>query len=116
MIGRKEEVEALREAAMADRSRFVVVYGRRRVGKTFLIREAFDYRFTFSHTGMETTCQCAVSSLSPSANCNLSPRLGELFHDEVPTLLSASRLATSQLLDIHSTCTADLSPRTETLS
>jgi AAA+ ATPase superfamily predicted ATPase len=55
MIGRKEEVEALREAAMADRSRFVVVYGRRRVGKTFLIREAFDYRFTFSHTGMETS-------------------------------------------------------------
>ena len=54
MIGRKEEVEVLREAAMADRSRFVVVYGRRRVGKTFLIREAFDYRFTFSHTGMET--------------------------------------------------------------
>ena len=55
MIGRKEEVEALREAAMADHSRLAVVYGRRRVGKTFLIREAFDYRFTFSHTGMETS-------------------------------------------------------------
>ncbi len=54
MIGRIQEVEALREAATADRSRFVVIYGRRRVGKTFLIREAFDYRFTFSHTGMET--------------------------------------------------------------
>ena len=54
MIGRTYEVEALREAAAADRSRFVVVYGRRRVGKTFLIREAFDYRFTFSHTGIET--------------------------------------------------------------
>ncbi len=54
MIGRIQEVAALREAATADRSRFVVIYGRRRVGKTFLIREAFDYRFTFSHTGMET--------------------------------------------------------------
>ena len=54
MIGRTYEVEALREAAAADRSRFVVVYGRRRVGKTFFIREAFDYRFTFSHTGIET--------------------------------------------------------------
>lgn len=53
MIGRTREVEALREAAAADRSRFIVVYGRRRVGKTFMIREAFDYRFTFSHTGME---------------------------------------------------------------
>ena len=55
MIGRKEEIESLREAATADRSRFIVVYGRRRVGKTFLIREAFDYRFTFSHTGMEAS-------------------------------------------------------------
>ena len=54
MVGRIHEVEALREALIADRSRFVVVYGRRRVGKTFLIREAFDYRFTFSHTGMES--------------------------------------------------------------
>ena len=54
MIGRTREVEALREAVSADRSRFVVVYGRRRVGKTFLIREAFDYNFTFSHTGMES--------------------------------------------------------------
>ena len=54
MVGRIQEVEALRDAVMADRSRFVVVYGRRRVGKTFLIREALDYRFTFSHTGMES--------------------------------------------------------------
>ena len=54
MIGRTSEVNALREAVSADRSRFVVVYGRRRVGKTFLIREAFDYRFTFSHTSMES--------------------------------------------------------------
>ena len=54
MIGRTYEIEALREAVSADRSRFVVVYGRRRVGKTFLIREAFDYRFSFSHTGMES--------------------------------------------------------------
>ena len=40
MIGRKKEVEILRECATADRSRLVVVYGRRRVGKTFMIREA----------------------------------------------------------------------------
>lgn len=53
MVGRTYEIETLREIASEDRSRFVVVYGRRRVGKTFLIREAFDYRFAFSHTGME---------------------------------------------------------------
>ena len=53
MIGRTEELKTLRDCIAADRSRLVVVYGRRRVGKTFLVREAFDYRFTFTHTGLE---------------------------------------------------------------
>lgn len=53
MIGRNSELNVLRECVDSDRSRLVVVYGRRRVGKTFLIREAFDYRFTFTHTGIE---------------------------------------------------------------
>lgn len=53
MIGRKKELEVIRDCVEADRSRLVVVYGRRRVGKTFLVREAFDYRFTFTHTGLE---------------------------------------------------------------
>ncbi len=53
MIGRKKELGIIRECLDADRSRLIVVYGRRRVGKTFLIREAFDYRFTFTHTGLE---------------------------------------------------------------
>lgn len=53
MIGRTEEIELLKEQAESDGSRFVVVYGRRRVGKTFLVREAFGYRFTFTHTGVE---------------------------------------------------------------
>lgn len=31
---------------------FIAVYGRRRVGKTFLIREAYGYKFSFDHTGI----------------------------------------------------------------
>ena len=53
MVGRDEEIEELRTIAEGDRSCLVVVYGRRRIGKTFLIREAFNYSFAFSHTGME---------------------------------------------------------------
>ena len=30
----------------------IAVYGRRRVGKTFLVRETFDYTFTFQHSGL----------------------------------------------------------------
>ena len=53
MIGRTRELEILKDCAESNRSQLVVIYGRRRVGKTFLIREAFDYQFTFTHTGME---------------------------------------------------------------
>ena len=53
MIGRKRELELIKNCVESDRSRLIVIYGRRRVGKTFLVREAFDYRFTFTHTGLE---------------------------------------------------------------
>ena len=52
MIGREEEQRRLRQAYESDYSEFVVVYGRRRVGKTFLIRETFNYNFTFQHVGL----------------------------------------------------------------
>jgi hypothetical protein len=51
MIGRRTEQRLLRELADGGRPEFVVVYGRRRVGKTHLVRETFEGRFTFSYTG-----------------------------------------------------------------
>lgn len=52
IIGRKKELAQLRDAYESEYSEFVAVYGRRRVGKTFLVREAFDYKFTFQHAGL----------------------------------------------------------------
>lgn len=52
IVGRKRELAQLKSLLESDKSEFVAVYGRRRVGKTFLIREAFDYKFTFQHTGI----------------------------------------------------------------
>lgn len=52
IIGRIPEQKELLNAANSDYSKFVAVYGRRRVGKTFLIRETFNYSFTFQHTGL----------------------------------------------------------------
>ena len=46
LIGRKEELRELNDAFKSEYSEFVAVYGRRRVGKTFLVREAFNYEFT----------------------------------------------------------------------
>lgn len=52
MIGRKDEQRRLLAAHASEYSEFVAVYGRRRVGKTFLVRETFGYSFTFQHTGV----------------------------------------------------------------
>ena len=52
LIGRKNEQERLRSATREENSMFIAVYGRRRVGKTYLVRETFNNRFTFYHTGL----------------------------------------------------------------
>ena len=52
MIGRLQEKARLLEAATSKYSEFVAVYGRRCVGKTFLVRETFNYTFTFQHSGL----------------------------------------------------------------
>ena len=52
IIGRKEELALLDSIVKDDKSHFLAVYGRRRIGKTFLIREAFNYSFTFQHAGL----------------------------------------------------------------
>ncbi len=52
MIGRTKEIEYLNRLYESDESEFVAVYGRRRVGKTYLVRETFADRFAFHHTGL----------------------------------------------------------------
>ena len=41
----------------SDRPEFVAIYGRRRVGKTFLIKQALKGRITFQHTGVSPVDQ-----------------------------------------------------------
>ena len=41
MIGRIREQDYIRQCLESGRAEFLVLYGRRRVGKTFLIREGF---------------------------------------------------------------------------
>jgi len=59
LIGREEEQYRIRKAYEDEYSQFVVVYGRRRVGKTFLVRETFDDSFCFQHSGLlgEKSCR-----------------------------------------------------------
>ena len=53
MVGRKREQKQLMAAFSSAESEFVAVYGRRRVGKTFLVRETFGGSFVFQHTGVK---------------------------------------------------------------
>ena len=52
LIGREREVSFLEEIVSREESQLVAVYGRRRIGKTYLIRETLKDRFTFQHTGI----------------------------------------------------------------
>lgn len=54
MIGRKDEIRRLNEAFESDESEFVTIYGRRRIGKTYLVNETFRDRIAFRHAGVKS--------------------------------------------------------------
>lgn len=51
VIGREREMVELQRSLESDRSEFVIVYGRRRVGKTYLVDNFFNYQYDFSYVG-----------------------------------------------------------------
>lgn len=53
IIGREKEQELLNQYIDSNESEFIAIYGRRRVGKTFLIRKMFGERLAFYMTGMD---------------------------------------------------------------
>ena len=52
IIGRKQEIAELNRRLKSGRAEFIAVYGRRRVGKTFLINEVLRDNMVFHHTGL----------------------------------------------------------------
>jgi len=65
LIGRSKEAKILKDVVNAKKSAFIAVYGRRRVGKTFLIREVFSNDFSFYLTGI--------------ANVNMQQQLAQFY-------------------------------------
>ena len=53
MIGRRNERKELEACEKSKKSELVCVYGRRRVGKTFLVEQTFEGSFAFRATGVE---------------------------------------------------------------
>lgn len=52
IIGRKNELEILDRVFNSKKSEFVILFGRRRVGKTYLINQCFGEHFTFQMTAL----------------------------------------------------------------
>lgn len=52
VIGRQEEIRQLQSFYESGKSEFIALYGRRRIGKTFLIDEFFQYKYSFSVSGV----------------------------------------------------------------
>ena len=53
IVGREKEIMELKKYLSSEQSEFIAVYGRRRVGKTFLIKELLECQFCFRMTGKE---------------------------------------------------------------
>lgn len=53
IIGRRQEILELEQCERSSKSELVCVYGRRRVGKTFLVEQTFAGSFAFRATGVE---------------------------------------------------------------
>ena len=52
IIGREYEQSLIRNYLASDKAELIAVYGRRRVGKTYLVKSIFENQFDFSFTGM----------------------------------------------------------------
>lgn len=52
-VGRTAELKQFKDYFDSKQSEFIAVYGRRRVGKTFLVRTAAEDRFAFYMTGLD---------------------------------------------------------------
>lgn len=77
IVGRKKEITQLQSVIDSNRAELVAVYGRRRVGKTYLVKEFFNGKFDFYATGIfggsrqdELTAFCDMlhrNSIEPSS-------------------------------------------------
>lgn len=82
LIGRKDEQRILLDALESNEAEMVAVYGRRRVGKTFLIKQTYGEHIVFELTGLQ-----AAGSADQLQNFSLqlTERLGLSTPVKVPT-------------------------------
>lgn len=96
MVGRTEEKKYLQSLLQEEEPQFVAVFGRRRIGKTYLVRESFDYNFTFEHTGLSNA---ASEHVVPEHASEDAPEYVSEYAstEQTPTEIEENRLKQTQL-------------------
>lgn len=87
MIGRKKESEILNRLYNSNEAQFVALYGRRRVGKTYLVNELFRNKFTFKHAGLSP-----IESGESKLKSPLKAQLRNFYNSMVLSGLSPKRI------------------------
>ena len=85
LLGRKKETEELMRCYHSDRSEFVILYGRRRIGKTFLVNQVLGQKLTFQFTGSHKApkhrqLERFANSLKEQFNLSYTPLADNWYH------------------------------------
>lgn len=93
LIGRRREIERLEKVYCSKEAEFVVIYGRRRIGKTFLIREFFSSKkcIFFQATGLQKgklslQLQNFIEAVSRDLNSNIPIKVPNTWREAFSTL------------------------------
>ena len=92
MIGRKEEKKILEDLLKTNSSELVAIYGRRRIGKTFLVRNVYRKELAFEFSGIHG------ASLSVQLK-NFSHTLTDAIGSEVPIAVPDTWMDAFRLLE-----------------
>lgn len=79
IIGRDEEIRILDDLFKSNKSEFLAIYGRRRIGKTFLIRRFFEHKKTIFFNVTGTKKGKLLKQIE-----HFTKRIGEVFYQGAP--------------------------------
>jgi len=76
LIGREPEIRTLQESLTSPQAELIAVYGRRRVGKTFLIRNVYEKETAFEMTGIkDATLSGQLENFLDTLTASFNPTL-----------------------------------------
>jgi len=96
IVGRKEELAVLERVVSSPDPEFLAVYGRRRVGKTHLIREFFGDMICFEITGMYNA---SLTDQLTNFSRSLGKAAGMVFQPQRPASWAEAFLQLEQFLE-----------------